>query len=183
MGQKVYLVTYGSYSDYCIDKIFLSKEKAETYYNLIKNTTYDVNDIEEFDLSDDEVFTPYYYIEFKYYISGMEDKYCRSSHPINMPHLFGGQYYINVYQCLDNSSYATKRWSNYANGIITLKRPIGTSKDKIDIDYLTDKYLKVCYDLAAEIRYHLFMGEREWDISRGGLFDEINSMHFESEAE
>lgn len=178
---KVYVVTSGSYSDYGIDKIFLNKEKAEGYHELIKRTHWDVNDIEEYDLSDDEVFTPYYYIEFIYYIPGMEDKYRRTVVK-GKPSLFGGQYYINVYKCIDNDIYAvTDRRTTYANGIITLIRPIGYNKDKIDLNALAEKYLKVCQDLTAQIRYHYYMGGNDYNINMHCAFDDVNEMNLEEE--
>lgn len=177
---KAYVVTSGSYSDYGIDRIFLSKEKAEAYHELIKRTHYDVNDIEEYDLSDDEVFTPYYYIEFVYYIPGMEDKYSKTRIK-GRPSLFGGEYYINVYKCIDGDRYASCRSTDYVNGTITLIRPIGYNKDKINLDFLTEKYLKVCQDLSAQIRYHFYMGGNEWNLYSNNWFDEIDEMCFESE--
>lgn len=179
---KVYVVTSGSYSDYGIDRIFLNKEKAETYHELIKRTHYDVNDIEEYDLSDDEVFTPYYYIEFVYYIPGMEDKYGRTRIK-GRPSLFGGEYYIDIYKCKDGDIYTPKRSTDYTNGTITLIRPIGYNKDKVNLDFLKEKYLKVCQDLSAQIRYHFYMGGNEWGLYRTGWFNEVDNMYFESEEE
>lgn len=43
---KVYLVTSGQYSDYGIEAVFTSKEKAQSYATGI----YGANDVEEFDL-------------------------------------------------------------------------------------------------------------------------------------
>lgn len=176
---KVYVVTSGSYSDYGIDKIFLDKEKAETYHELIKRTNYDVNDIEVYDLSDDEVFIPYYYIEFVYYIPGMEDKY-KKTHTNGRPHLFGGEYYIDLYKAKDDY-YVTGRSTHVYNGIIILRRPIGYNVDNVDLEFLTQKYLKVCHDLTAQIRYHYYMGGNDWSF--GNLFNEVNNTCFEYEAE
>ncbi len=46
---KVYIVTSGIYSDYCIERVFLDKEKAEEYAKWVR----DSNDVEEFDTADD----------------------------------------------------------------------------------------------------------------------------------
>ena len=47
---KAYIVTSGSYSDYQIEAVFSTKEKAEEY---IQNTcTDDVNDIEEYEMDE-----------------------------------------------------------------------------------------------------------------------------------
>lgn len=177
---KAYVVTSGSYSDYGIDRIFLNKEKAEAYHDLIKRTHYDVNDIEEYDLSDDEVFTPYYYVEFVYYIPGMEDKYSKARIK-GRPSLFGGEYYVDVYKCMDGDTYASNRRTCYVNGTITLIRPIGYNKNMINIDALAKKYLKVCQDLSAQIRYHFYMGGNEWTLNQTSWFDEADNMDLESE--
>ena len=161
---KVYLVTSGSYSDYSIDKIFLDYEKAKQYHDLC--THYDLNDIEERELSDDETFTPFYYIKFKYYIPGMEKEYKQTYHQINKPHLMGGQYYIDVEQCLDSDIYHIERDTSYENGIIHLLRPIGLNKDNIDTEVLAAKYLKVCHDLEAQVRYLFYTGYSEFDVRR-----------------
>lgn len=50
---KVYVVTSGCYSDYRINAIFLDKDKAQKYADVI----YDSNPIEEFETEDDNVET------------------------------------------------------------------------------------------------------------------------------
>lgn len=173
---KVYVVSSGSYSDYYIDKMFLNPERAKLYHSLCNH--YDLNDIEEYELSDDEFFTPYYYVDFKYYISGMEEKFRQSSHRIDKPHLIGGQYYIDIGQCLNTDTYSTQRSTSYANGIITLHRPIGLNKENIDLDALAEKYLKVCHDLEAQIKYWFFTGGSEYNVRRmfGDNFAEIDDV-------
>lgn len=53
---KIYVVTTGSYSDYSINSLFLDKEKALKYIELLSQIQYsDVNDLEEFETSDDIV--------------------------------------------------------------------------------------------------------------------------------
>jgi len=55
---KAYVVTTGSYSDYTIDSIFSTKEKAEAYKDLYSRSdeydASDVNDIEEYEIDDPE---------------------------------------------------------------------------------------------------------------------------------
>lgn len=68
MSKKVYIVSGGSYSDYHIKRIFLNKEKAEAYMKVCGDS--DLNELEEFELSDDEIFTPVYYIKITYYLKG-----------------------------------------------------------------------------------------------------------------
>ena len=46
---KIYIVTSGIYSDYCIRRVFTNKEKAEEY----REWLHDSNEVEEYDTSDD----------------------------------------------------------------------------------------------------------------------------------
>lgn len=59
MGKKIYVVTSGSYSDYCIDEIFEDKRKAEIYC-ATRNTQYDLgifieHRIEEYEIADENI--------------------------------------------------------------------------------------------------------------------------------
>jgi hypothetical protein len=57
---KIYVVTSGSWEDYGIDKVFLSKEAAESYCRY-QEKFYDYDDrcsVEEWDDSSDETFIP-----------------------------------------------------------------------------------------------------------------------------
>lgn len=49
--EKVFIVTSGSYSDYNIDAVFDTKEKAEAYIKSFGQYDQDFNDIEEYDLN------------------------------------------------------------------------------------------------------------------------------------
>lgn len=50
---KIYVVTSGWYSDYMINAIFLDKDKAQKYADIL----YDSNPIEEFETEDDDIET------------------------------------------------------------------------------------------------------------------------------
>jgi len=77
MSKRVYLVTAGCYSDYRIIRAFLDKNKAESYMKICNEP--DLNELEEYELSDDKIFIPVCYIEVNYYIgkipSYINDKY------------------------------------------------------------------------------------------------------------
>ena len=61
MGKKIYIVTSGEYSDYHIDAVFSTKEKAKAYIQQ-KGTEYD---IEEYELDEEvEKKTQLWSIEF-----------------------------------------------------------------------------------------------------------------------
>ena len=46
---KVYVCTSGCYSDYCIHRVFLDKDVADKY----KQMLYDGNDVEEYETDDE----------------------------------------------------------------------------------------------------------------------------------
>lgn len=46
--EKVYVVTSGDYSDYCIDAIFSTPEKAQEYMEVVTDNNY--NDIQEYEV-------------------------------------------------------------------------------------------------------------------------------------
>lgn len=54
--KKVYVVTTGEYSDYSIEKIFSTREKAQEYINIVSVLgKEDFNDIQEWELDDFKV--------------------------------------------------------------------------------------------------------------------------------
>lgn len=65
---KIYIVTFGCYSDYSISKVFTDRAKAEEY----KEWLPDANDIEEYETEDDLVVNKYYelYIDFTVFPDG-----------------------------------------------------------------------------------------------------------------
>lgn len=53
---RVYVVTVGEYSDYCIEKIFLCKSKAEKYIEIYNNIRkYNSAQLEEYETYDDNI--------------------------------------------------------------------------------------------------------------------------------
>ena len=48
---KVYIVTSGIYSDYCINRVYIDKNKANEYAEWLAN---DHVTVEEYDISDDD---------------------------------------------------------------------------------------------------------------------------------
>lgn len=136
---KVYIVSSGSYSDYNIRKIFLSKEKAEAYHKVCDDC--DLNDIEVYDTSDDEIIVPI--------------TYCRCEYMVFDCNQYGyyklqGEYKFEInYSNTNEDTEESLIRTSYYNGKITLQRVIKNSFDK---KQLKEKYLKVCQDLAAFIR-------------------------------
>lgn len=52
---KIYVVTSGEYSDYCIEAVFTDKEKAKLYCAAHEKYTADYPRIEEYDTEDDAI--------------------------------------------------------------------------------------------------------------------------------
>lgn len=83
---KVYAVSSGSYSDYGIDQIFSTIEKAEEYMRIAKEYHYnswaDYNDIEEYDL-DPVIIIPNFY-KYKYFYDVTVTKEGEFEHTYNV---------------------------------------------------------------------------------------------------
>lgn len=148
---KVYIVSAGEYSDWRINKIFLNKEKAEAYHKICND--YDLNDIEEYDTSDDEVITKITYCECSYQVidSRYSDKRLSGDYKFEIKY---GNTADNKEEYLNNTVF-------YDNKII-LKRVL---HGEFDEDKVKDKYLKVCQDLSAFIRNEITVnGASDRDI-------------------
>lgn len=57
---KIYIVTSGIYSNYHIEAVFMNKDKAKAYCDCHENC-----DIEEFDFSDDKIYTAFNYVSIQ----------------------------------------------------------------------------------------------------------------------
>ena len=137
---KIYVVTSGSYSDYCIKKIFTNKDKAEHF----SRWCYD-SQVEEYETSDEDAITPVYQVHFAFELSD-------NKHP-----------YINIRKGIKDSplSYHYTLFNGYG---ISGHRCISASNYKGD-DYTKEKYTKVCYDLSAQIKQWLNEGLNENQIN------------------
>lgn len=128
---KIYVVTSGIYSDYCIQRVFLNKEKAEEYRLWLR----DANEVEEYDTSDDILIEKKYhvYVELRWYPDKSEK--------------------INVSAFKDtesNSNY--QRYTDYYDWEqISISRIINA--ENYDEQYWKDKITKVAYDLKAYVEY------------------------------
>ena len=140
MSKSVYLVTAGSYSDYHIIRAFLDKNKAESYMKVCDEP--DLNELEEYELSDDKIFTPVYYIIVNYYIG-------------KIPSCINDKYNFEIIKSnsldTDINDMKFTWYSDYGNyQSISIYRPI-CSKN-FNEDKLKKKYRKVCEDLEAQIK-------------------------------
>lgn len=68
---KVYIVTSGTYSDYGIERVFLDKEKAEKYAEMMSSHDYRV---EEYETDDDKQIDEIRYV-YGYYAKNKENYY------------------------------------------------------------------------------------------------------------
>lgn len=64
---KVYIITSGEYSDYCIERVFLNEDKANAYLDSVEQDSYYNYTIEEFDLDDDKSFEIINYVDASYH--------------------------------------------------------------------------------------------------------------------
>jgi len=140
MSKSVYLVTAGSYSDYHIIRAFLDKNKAESYMKVCDEP--DLNELEEYELSDDKIFTPVYYIDVDYYIgkipSYINDKY--NFEIIKSNSLDTDINNMNFTWYDDHGTYQS----------ISMYRPIHSKN--FNEDKLKKKYRKICEDLETQIK-------------------------------
>jgi len=165
---KVYIVSTGSYSDWCINRIFIEKEKAYKYAEVL----HDANNVEEYETSDDVIDAV---IDNRLYIRGQiiwstnesvdvritveDDPFCPS----------------NVYEynestkewkkiCSDLDSYCGETsveyevkefqeyYQNYdGSNAIVIKRKI--QNDPSIFDERKNKITRALYDLKAYIVY------------------------------
>lgn len=140
---KVYVVTSGIYSDYCIQKIFLDKDKAEEYRKWLP----DSNDVEEYDTSDDDIIEKQYkvQIDLKWYPNKKEKLTARSWKDCE-------------------SDYNYNYYSNYSDIWEELSVIRTVNSDNYDEQYCKDKLTKYIYDLKAYVEYLKIEGFDEKQI-------------------
>ena len=128
---KIYVVTSGIYSDYCIQRVFLNREKAEEYRLWLR----DANEVEEYDTSDDVPIEKKYhiYVELKWYPDKSEK--------------------INVSAFKDTESNSNYQiYADYNDWEqISISRIVNA--ENYDEQYWKDKITKVAYDLRADVEY------------------------------
>lgn len=128
---KIYVVTSGTYSDYCIQRVFLNKEKAEEYRLWLR----DANEVEEYDTSDDVLIEKKYhvYVELRWY----PDK----SEKINVSAFKDTESNSNYQIYTDYNSWEQISISRIVNA------------ENYDEQYWKDKITKIAYDLRADVEY------------------------------
>ena len=86
----VYIVTAGEYSDYRIERVFLDKDKAYKYCELMGNRNrYDDYNVEEYDTSDDD-------LKFLDECTVFEDKVYRKDNYICYECVDGNEAKVNI---------------------------------------------------------------------------------------
>lgn len=138
----VYVVTSGIYSDYDIEAIFKSREKAELYCKC-----HEYCEIEEWDFNDDSIYTVYDYVRvtatMPLYKNGC-DVLCEymkgaiEDNPYNRDKIY-------VLPCIDPIL------SRASQGVeIQICKELPKNYSPAQVDYKWERLIK---DLAAEIRY------------------------------
>ena len=137
----VYIVTSGCYSDYGIDQVFKSREKAELYCECHEGC-----EIEEWDFNDDRIYTAYDYVYVlanihmnnnKCSVQCRFGKYSIEDEPSNRNKTFAWSFGKNF-------EYRDKRIE------VHLYRELPKNYSKMQVEY---KWTRIMEDLAAEIRY------------------------------
>ena len=138
----VYIVTSGIYSDYGIDQVFKSREKAELYCECHEGCK-----IEEWDFNDDCIYTAYDYA----YISSniyLEHNRYNIECDIKRGAIEENPYYRNrIYVW----PYIGKEFQKDRRRVeIVVYRELPKNYSKMQIEY---KWKRLIEDLAPEIRY------------------------------
>jgi hypothetical protein len=153
---KIYLVSSGEYSDYGIRKVFLNEENAQKYAKNHSGEYDDEYQVEEWDAVDsDESFT----LQEFYYVSACYDVYEDGDivFKLDVDKTSSADIESEL-ELNDTGYYEAKGWtglySGYRKGYNTLyiKRQINGDGNE---EKLKDKYLKVCQDTYAKIKYML----------------------------
>ena len=133
--ETVYIVTSGSYSDYCIEAVFKDKSKAEVYCSCHRNC-----EIEEYNFSDNDILTPFNSVVIRFnIIKGQEEGI-----NFQFQHL-AKEDAIFYTKNSDSVNVYDKEWMT----IILYRR----LPDNYDETTIREKYTKVYQDLKAEILY------------------------------
>ena len=137
MEDIIYVVTAGCYSDYHIEEVFKDKSKAEYYC-----TCHEDCEIEEYSLSDDNIFTPFELVVINFDI--YKDKNREDRIIFCFRHLTKE----------DAKRYMKNRESvsvyNNGNISICLWRRLPNNYDE---ETIRNKYTKAYQDLRSEILY------------------------------
>ena len=134
---KVYVITSGEYSSYCIEKIFLDKIKAEKYCKYHRNFQ-----IEEYDTSDNDIYTLFKYVDIFY-------KFNISKYDFHID-ISIKTAYREESTCYLEPWFHTSAYYEYIT--INYTHPINELEDE---EKIKNKYMKVFQDITAEIKYFL----------------------------
>lgn len=137
MDDKVYVVTAGCYSDYHIEAVFKEESKAEFYCSCHENCG-----IEEYNFSDNKIFTPFESVIINFEICNSKDRKDRINFTFSRLSKEDGKYYLenrNSVHVYDHDWIA-----------ITLHRRLPNNYDE---QAIRSKYTKVYQDMRAEILY------------------------------
>ena len=145
---KIYVVTYGSYSDYTISKVFTDENKAKEYAEWL----YDSNDIEEYETEDDLEVNKFYNvnINLKVYADGREEL---------------TKYFYKTDQCDRNNTWYNN-YSKYGGNYFTLSINRNVSADNWNETLHINKYIKAIYDISARVKIMMQEGLDERQINK-----------------
>lgn len=151
MQMKVYIVTTGCYSDYCIEKVFTDRDKAEQYREWCR----DANDVEEYDTEDDVQFNKFYCIRVSYRVN---DNGLNEEPKVYIEKCIKEQV-VNGYTHVSDAHVWGGRFVD-----ISISRYI--PEQNWNEEFYRNKYIKAIYDFAAITRQKLFEGFTDEQITK-----------------
>lgn len=147
MNNKVYVVTYGCYSGYGIDKIFLDNIKAEEYLKLVKGSAYDDDHrIEEYELEDERFILNTF---SKYKILEVLVEFNNDIERID--------FCTRVYNNYDYTDFNRRSFYKRVNGY-TLYMRFEKPLDFVLTDDVKERYVKIASEEIGILKYHLNSG-------------------------
>ena len=149
---KVYVVTIGNYSDYRIEEVFLTKEKAELYINAHKNDAryyYDDDyNIEEYDTFDDNIYEEKdkKVVTLQYdFVNAFQPEQNYNVEIINLP-IINNNNKIKENICIHTDYYDCRKIAN-----LKFVKIVNSDRAKTK-----EQYEKILQDMVAETKNMLF---------------------------
>ena len=180
---KVYICTSGCYSDYHIDRVFLDRDVAENY----KQMLYDANDVKVYETDDDlirssrHIVEQYAMMNCRYGKNGFiyaEEPYIKTEHKCDVdlhPNYFSSDEYKNMTTVCDwypNFFTAYRKQKEEILGYTIRIRRVNDHGNELTEDRIT----KILHDIDAVVRAKLAEGFSIDDIAK--LFE-----HYDAEGE
>lgn len=143
---KIYVVTSGSYSEYFIEKVYLSKENADKYCSIYAKNNSTEYRVEEYETSDDEICygVTVIIIYYNQFVDGSTPEMEIYLKPESNQEVMKDKgFYRNEW-----APYEPKPKSGYKHRLTLIRH---TTNMDITEEECLKKYSKVCEDLCTHI--------------------------------